>query len=56
MTPRLLLILACTFLAVSACVVSPYGGRGYYSGGGYHDSYSGGGYHDNYYGRSVWRQ
>ncbi len=49
MTPRLLLILACTFLAVSACVVSPYGsGGGYYSGGG--------GYHDQYYGRSVWRQ
>ncbi len=48
MTPRLFLILACTFLAVSACVVSPYGGgqRGYYSGDGYHD---------NYYGRSVWR-
>jgi hypothetical protein len=44
---RVLLALAITLLAVSACVVEPYrgGGRGYY----------GGGYHDHEYGRPVWR-
>ena len=42
---RVLLALAITLLAVSACVVEPYGGgRGYYGGGGYHE-----------YGRPVWR-
>jgi hypothetical protein len=42
---RVLIALACTLLAVSACVVEPYGGgRGYYGGGGYHE-----------YGRPVWR-
>jgi hypothetical protein len=35
MNLRLLIVLACTLLAVSACVVAPYGGRGY--GDGYHD-------------------
>jgi hypothetical protein len=40
---KVLFALALTLLAVSACVVEPYGGgRGY--GGGYHD-----------YGRPVWR-
>jgi hypothetical protein len=47
---QLLVVLACALLAVSACVMEPYGGgnpRGYYYGGGY-------GEHD--YGRRVWRQ
>jgi hypothetical protein len=39
---RQLVVLACTLAAVSACIVAPYGGRGY--GVGYHD-----------YGRPVWR-
>ncbi len=43
MSLRLLLVLACTLLAVSACVVTPYGG-----GPGYYD------HHDDY-GRRVWR-
>jgi len=43
--------LALTLLAVSACVVEPVGGRGYYGGG-----YSGGGYyHGGGYERGVWR-
>jgi hypothetical protein len=40
---RMLLALALTLLAVSACVIEPIGGRGYY-GGDRHD-----------YGRGVWR-
>jgi hypothetical protein len=47
MTIRLFVVLACTFLAVSACVVEPYGGGGYHGGG-----YYGGGHE---YGRPVWR-
>lgn len=43
MNLRLLIVLACTLLAVSACVVAPYGGGGRHYGGGYHD-----------YGRPVW--
>ena len=46
---RLLVALACTLLAVSACVVEPFGdgGRGGHYGEG------GGGQHE--YGRRVWR-
>jgi hypothetical protein len=55
---RLLIVLACTLLAVSACVVEPYGGgRGYYGDRGYYGGgYYGGdrGPHD--YGRRVWRE
>jgi hypothetical protein len=45
------IVLALTVLAVSACVVEPIGGRGYYGGynGGYHGGYYGGGYE-----RGVW--
>jgi hypothetical protein len=43
----MLVALALTLLAVSACVIEPVGHRGYYGGGGY------GGGHD--YGRGVWR-
>jgi hypothetical protein len=58
---RMLLVLGCLSLLVSACVVDPYGGGGGYRGGG---SYNGGGYNHNYsgghgdrdYGRGVWRQ
>jgi hypothetical protein len=45
-----LVVLACALLALSACVVEPYGGgnpRGYYYSGGY-------GEHD--YGRRAWQQ
>jgi hypothetical protein len=43
MTIRLFIVLACTFLAVSACVVEPCcRGGGYYGGG-------------REYGRPVWR-
>lgn len=49
---RTLLALAITLLAVSACVIEPVGGRGYYGGGHeYNRGYYGG--HD--YGRGVWR-
>jgi hypothetical protein len=44
---RMYVVLALTLLAVSACVVEPVGGRGYY--GGYHGGYYGGGYE-----RGVW--
>ena len=47
---RLLVALACTILAVSACVIQPYRGvnaPGYYYGGGDYE-------HD--YSRPVWRQ
>ena len=43
---RLLVVLACTLLALSACVVEPFGG----GHGGYNRG--GGGEHD--YGRRVW--
>jgi hypothetical protein len=46
---QMLVALMLTLLAVSACVVEPIGGRGYYGGG--HGYYGGG--HD--YGRGVWR-
>jgi hypothetical protein len=42
---RLVIVLACTLLAVSACVVEPYGGGGAYYYGGDHGDY----------GRRVWR-
>jgi hypothetical protein len=49
---RLLIALVCTLLAVSACIVEPfgYGGRGDFRGG-YHGDHDG---HD--YGRRVWRE
>jgi hypothetical protein len=49
MKPELLMALVGILLAVSACVVEPYGGggRGYYYGGGHYE-------HD--YGRPVWHQ
>ena len=52
---RLLFVLAGTLLAVSACVVEPYGGgRGYYGGPGiYFEGGGDRGHHD--YGRRVWR-
>jgi hypothetical protein len=45
---RHFIALACTLLALSACVVEPYGGggRGYYNGD----------YGHNDYGRRVWRE
>jgi hypothetical protein len=52
---RMLLALALMMAVVSACIVEPVGGRGYY-GGGYRGG--GGGYHgggDHDYGRGVWR-
>jgi hypothetical protein len=42
-----LLALALTLLAVSACIIEPIGGRGYYGGG--HE------YGHRDYGRGVWR-
>jgi hypothetical protein len=39
---RMLFVLALSLLAVSACVVEPIGGRGYYGGG-------------HQYERGVWR-
>jgi hypothetical protein len=51
MTLRLLIVLACTLLAVSACVVEPFG-RGY--GGGGRGEYYGGGQSEHDYGRRVW--
>jgi hypothetical protein len=51
---RLFVVLACVMLAVSACVVEPYGGGG--RGGYGHDGYSQGGYGGRPdYGRRVWR-
>jgi hypothetical protein len=49
MKPGLLVALVGILLAVSACVVGPYGGGGpgYYYGGGHYE-------HD--YGRPVWHQ
>jgi hypothetical protein len=49
MKPLLLVVLAGILLAVSACVVEPYGGG---RGGGYY----GGGYGGRDYGQRVWRQ
>jgi hypothetical protein len=58
---RLLIVLACTSLVVSACMVAPYGGGpgGYYRGDeGQHEYgrrvWQEEGRHD--YGRSVWRE
>jgi hypothetical protein len=58
---QLLVALAFTLLAVSACVVEPYGGqRGYYNNGGYNGGYNSGrndgdrGEHE--YGRRVWHE
>jgi hypothetical protein len=51
---RHLVVHACTLCALSACVVEPYGGRGYYGGGPSY--YNGGdhGHHDD--GHRVWRE
>lgn len=46
----MLIALVLTLLAVSACVVEPVGGRGYYGGG-----YYGGGYYGGGHERGVWR-
>ena len=59
---RLLIVLACTSLAVCACVAGPYGGGpgGYYRGDVDRQDYGrrvwqdDEGRHD--YGRSVWRE
>jgi hypothetical protein len=57
---RLLVVLAFTLLAVSACVVAPYGGPYYGGGPSYGESvYIGGGgsyggERDRDYGRRVW--
>jgi hypothetical protein len=59
---RLLIVLACASLAVSACMVAPYGGGpgGYYRGEVGRQDYArrvwqeDEGRHD--YGRSVWRE
>lgn len=42
---RMFLVLACTLLAVSACVIEPIGGG---RGGGHYEG-------DHDYGRRVWR-
>jgi hypothetical protein len=56
---RLLIVLAGTLLAVSACVVEPYGGGGrgvYFGGGGYNDHGDHGDRGDRDYGRRVWHE
>jgi hypothetical protein len=55
---RHFIALACTVLALSACVVEPYGGgRGYYNGGYYNGGYyNNGDYGHHDYGRRVWRE
>ena len=45
MTVRRLIVLACTLLSLSACIVAPYGGGGGYGYGGHE--------HEDY-GRRVW--
>jgi hypothetical protein len=50
---RLIVVLVLTALAVSACVVEPYGGPAYYGGGG--GVYYGGGCCYGGYDRGVWR-
>jgi len=58
MKPGLLMALVGILLAVSACVVEPYGGGGggYYGGGGGRGYYYGGGHYEHDYGRPVWHQ
>jgi hypothetical protein len=54
---QLLVALAFTLLAVSACVVEPYGGGRAYYNNGYNGGYNNSGdrgQHD--YGRRVWRE
>jgi hypothetical protein len=54
MKSRMLIVLAGILLAVTACVVEPYGGGGPYRGGpGY---YYGGGHYEHDYGRPAWHQ
>lgn len=48
MTLRLVIVLACALLGLSACVIEPYG-YGYGGGGDYY----GGGHHDD--GHRTWR-
>jgi hypothetical protein len=61
MNVRMLLALALTILAISACVVEPIGGRGYGGGHEYGRGYGGGHeygrgeYGHGDYGRGVWR-
>lgn len=59
MNIRMLATLALTLLAVSACVVEPMGGRGYYGhgdgDGGGHEFRHGGEDRGHDYGRGVWR-
>jgi hypothetical protein len=56
MSLRLFIVLACALLAVSACIVAPFGSGGghggYHGGGGGGGEGHGEGYHD--YGRRVW--
>jgi uncharacterized membrane protein YgcG len=49
------IVLALTLLAVSACVVEPNGGGGYYGGGHYGGGHYGGGDYDGGHERGVWR-
>lgn len=52
-----LLVLACTLLAASACIVRPYDGqRTYYNDGGYHGHDDGGYRGQDDYGRRVWHE
>ena len=58
---RLFIVLGCTLLAATACVIEPYGGgHGYYYGGGQSQYYRGAqspfyGEDQHYYGRRVWQ-
>jgi hypothetical protein len=52
MNLRQLIVLACTLLAVSACVVEPWG----YEGGRRGNFYGGGEHGEHDYGRRVWRE
>ena len=50
MTLRLVIVLACTLLGLTACVVEPYGRGdrgGGYNNGGYSDYYGSGGHGDD---------
>ena len=58
----LFIVLGCTLLATTACVMEPYGGggHGYYYGGGQSQYYRGAqspyyGEDQHYYGRRVWQ-
>jgi hypothetical protein len=53
MTVRMLAVLMCAMLTLSACVIEPYGGERRDHYGGEHRNY-GGDHHD--YGRRVWHE